>query len=60
MEPRYKEVYDAAAFVPVKAGSWQIKDVPQPKRGPGQVLVKMHASVFAIPACAKHLDTSLV
>src|SRR6202048_3052427 len=33
-----------AAVVPAVSGSWQIKDVPQPKPGPNQVLVKMHAS----------------
>ncbi len=33
-----------AAVVPAKDSSWQIKDVPQPQPGPGQVLVKMHAS----------------
>jgi len=33
-----------AAVVPAASGSWQIKDVPQPQPGPGQVLVKMHAS----------------
>jgi len=33
-----------AAVVPAMSSSWQIKDVPQPQPGPGQVLVKMHAS----------------
>jgi len=33
-----------AAVVPAASNSWQIKDVPQPQLGPGQVLVKMHAS----------------
>jgi alcohol dehydrogenase len=33
-----------AAVVPAVNSSWQIKDVPQPEPGPGQVLVKMHAS----------------
>lgn len=33
-----------AAVVPAKAGSWRIRDVPQPQPGPGQVLVKVHAS----------------
>ena len=33
-----------AALVPAVSSSWQIKDVPQPQPGPGQVLVKMHAS----------------
>lgn len=33
-----------AAVVPAVSSSWQIKDVPQPQPGPGQVLVKMHAS----------------
>src|SRR5215467_8178357 len=33
-----------AAVVPAKSSSWQIKDVPQPQPGPGQVLVKMRAS----------------
>jgi alcohol dehydrogenase len=33
-----------AAVVPAMSGSWQIKDVPQPQPGPGQVLVKMRAS----------------
>jgi len=33
-----------AAVVPAVSRSWQINDVPQPQPGPGQVLVKMHAS----------------
>jgi alcohol dehydrogenase len=33
-----------AAVVPAVSSSWQIKDVPQPQPGLGQVLVKMHAS----------------
>ena len=33
-----------AAVVPAASSSWQIEDVPQPKPGPNQVLVKMHAS----------------
>jgi alcohol dehydrogenase len=33
-----------AAVVPAMNSSWQIKDVPQPQPGPGQVLVKMRAS----------------
>ena len=33
-----------AAVVPAVSSSWQIQDVPQPQPGPGQVLVKMHAS----------------
>src|SRR5256886_14652477 len=33
-----------AAVVPAMSSSWQVKDVPQPQPGPGQVLVKMHAS----------------
>src|SRR6201981_1975985 len=33
-----------AAIVPAVSSSWLIKDVPQPQPGPGQVLVKMHAS----------------
>src|ERR1700752_480719 len=33
-----------AAVVPAMGSSWVIKDVPQPQPGPGQVLVKMHAS----------------
>jgi D-arabinose 1-dehydrogenase-like Zn-dependent alcohol dehydrogenase len=33
-----------AAVVPAVNSSWQIQDVPQPQPGPGQVLVKMHAS----------------
>ena len=33
-----------AAVVPARSSSWQIKDVSQPQPGPGQVLVKMHAS----------------
>jgi D-arabinose 1-dehydrogenase-like Zn-dependent alcohol dehydrogenase len=33
-----------AAVVPAVSSSWQIKDVPQPEPGSGQVLVKMHAS----------------
>jgi alcohol dehydrogenase len=31
-------------IIPAVNGSWQIEDVPQPQLGPGQVLVKMHAS----------------
>ena len=33
-----------AAVAPAVNSSWQIKDVPQPQPGPGQVLVKMRAS----------------
>src|SRR5919108_844824 len=33
-----------AAVVPAMSSPWQIKDVPQPQPGPGQVLVKMRAS----------------
>jgi len=33
-----------AAVVPAVNSAWQIQDVPQPQPGPGQVLVKMHAS----------------
>jgi alcohol dehydrogenase len=33
-----------AAVVPAMSCPWQIKDVPQPQPGLGQVLVKMHAS----------------
>ena len=33
-----------AAVVPAMGSTWQIKDVPQPLPGPGQVLVKMRAS----------------
>jgi len=33
-----------AAVVPAVSSNWQVKDVPQPKPGPNQVLVKMHAS----------------
>ena len=33
-----------AAIVPAVSSAWQIKDVPQPQPGPGQVLVQMHAS----------------
>src|SRR6516164_9580861 len=33
-----------AAVVPAMGSTWQIKDVPQPEAGPGQVLVKMRAS----------------
>ena len=33
-----------AAVVSAVSSSWQIKDVPQPQPGGGQVLVKMHAS----------------
>src|SRR5580704_12380965 len=33
-----------AAVVPAVSGSWQVREVPQPKPGPNQVLVKMHAS----------------
>ena len=33
-----------AAVVPEVHGMWQLKDVPIPKPGPDQVLIKMHAS----------------
>src|SRR6187551_1468473 len=33
-----------AAVVPEVHGTWQLKDVPIPKPGPDQVLIKMHAS----------------
>jgi alcohol dehydrogenase len=33
-----------AAVVPEVHGKWQLKDVPTPKPGPDQVLIKMHAS----------------
>ena len=33
-----------AAVVRAVSGPWEVKDVPQPKPGPNQVLVKMHAS----------------
>jgi D-arabinose 1-dehydrogenase-like Zn-dependent alcohol dehydrogenase len=33
-----------AAVVPEVHGKWQLKDVPIPKPGPDQVLIKMHAS----------------
>jgi alcohol dehydrogenase len=33
-----------AAVVPAMSSSWQVKDVPQPQAGTGQVLVKMRAS----------------
>jgi alcohol dehydrogenase len=33
-----------AAVVPAANSAWQIKDVPEPKPGPGEVLVKMRAS----------------
>ncbi len=33
-----------AAVVTAVNGPWEVKDVPQPKPGPNQVLVKMHAS----------------
>jgi alcohol dehydrogenase len=33
-----------AAVVPAVSSSWQIKDVPRPEPGTGQVLVKMRAS----------------
>ena len=33
-----------AAVVPEVHGKWQLKDVPTPKAGPDQVLIKMHAS----------------
>ena len=41
-----------AAVVPAMSSSWQIKDVPQPQSGPGQVLVKMHASGNLLYRCA--------
>jgi NADPH:quinone reductase-like Zn-dependent oxidoreductase len=37
-----------AAVVPAMSSSWQIKDVPQPQPGLGQVLVKMRASGITI------------
>jgi alcohol dehydrogenase len=33
-----------AAVVAAVNGPWEVKSVPEPKLGPGQVLVKMHAS----------------
>jgi len=33
-----------AAVVTAVGGPWEVKNVPEPKAGPGQVLVKMHAS----------------
>jgi alcohol dehydrogenase len=33
-----------AAVVPAVNGAWEVRDVPRPEAGPGQVLVKMHAS----------------
>ena len=33
-----------AAVVPAVNGKWEVRDVPKPEAGPGQVLVKMHAS----------------
>ncbi len=33
-----------AAVVTAKGGPWEIREVPEPKIAPGQVLVKMHAS----------------
>ncbi len=33
-----------AAVVTAVNGPWEIRNVPEPKSGPGQVLVKMHAS----------------
>jgi len=41
-----------AAVVPAVSRSWQIKDVPQPQLGPGQVLVKMHASGICYTGCS--------
>src|SRR5215470_14992649 len=43
IESRWRERMKAAV-VPARSSSWQIKDVPQPQPGAGQVLVKMHAS----------------
>src|SRR5579872_3016790 len=39
-----RKVFMKAAVVPAMSSTWQIKDVPQPQPGPGQVLVKMRAS----------------
>ena len=33
-----------AAVVPAVNGPWEIREVPKPEPGPGEVLVKMHAS----------------
>src|ERR1700691_6365542 len=33
-----------AAVVPAVNGNWEIREVPRPEPGPGEVLVKMHAS----------------
>ena len=33
-----------AAVVPAANGTWEIREVPRPEAGPGEVLVKMHAS----------------
>ncbi|HYL16919.1 MAG TPA: alcohol dehydrogenase catalytic domain-containing protein [Terriglobales bacterium] len=33
-----------AAVVPAVSGKWEVKEVPTPKPGPNQVLIKIHAS----------------
>lgn len=33
-----------ASIVPAKGGSWQTQEIPEPKAGPGQVLIRIHAS----------------
>jgi len=33
-----------ASFVPAPNQAWEIREVPQPQPGPGQVVIKMHAS----------------
>src|SRR5262249_22237574 len=43
IESRWRKCMKAAV-VPAVSSSWQIRDVPQPQPGPGQVLVKMRAS----------------
>jgi alcohol dehydrogenase len=41
---RARRKFMKAAVVPAVSSSWQIKDVPRPEPGTGQVLVKMRAS----------------
>src|ERR1700732_1321781 len=44
IESRQEEDIMQAAVVPAVSGSWEVREIPHPHRGPTQVLVKIHAS----------------